>query len=414
MNTQSTDLATCLVCGVRDVEVVLDLGVTALANKFLSTDELKLPEPSFPLRLGYCPACGHVQLADRVPPAMMFDDYLYMSSLSETLVRHLHSLARVVTSWRGLGANDLVLDVGCNDCTLLEGFRKCGVKILGIDPAQNLAAIARDKGVTVVTGYFGAATAREIRSKHGPLSAITATNVFPHIPNLADFMSGVDAALDANGVLVIEAHYLLDMLEQAAFDTIYHEHVSFWSLAAMQRLFGAHGFEVVDCERLPIHHGQLRVFVQRKGVRKPTAAVANLLAAEQMAGIPGKNALVRFAEQARAVQTGLRKIVADIKASGKRVAGYGAPAKGSTLISFAGLGPKDILWIADKSPLKQGRYTPQTHIPVVPTDRILADMPEYLVLFAWNFAEEIMAQQGEYRRRGGKFILPVPEVRIAT
>jgi SAM-dependent methyltransferase len=407
-------LALCLLCHEKEVELVLDLGNTALANKFLAKEELSSPEPLFPLRLAECPGCGHVQLIDRVPPALMFDDYLYMSSLSETLVRHLHGLARAVTAWRALGPDDLVLDVGCNDCTLLDGFRRCGVRVLGIDPAQNLAGVAAEKGIPVVIDYFGARSARQLRAAHGPVSAITATNVFPHIPELDDFMAGVDALLAPDGVLVIEAHYLLDMLEQSAFDTIYHEHVSFWSLASMQRLFGAHGFEVMDCARLPIHHGQLRVFVQRKGVRAPTPAVASLLAAERAFGIPGRAPLDRFADNARAVRDGLRTKLAEIRDAGRTVAGYGAPAKASTLASFVGLGPQDVAWIADRSPLKQNRYTPQTHIPVVPPERILADMPDFLLLFAWNFADEIMAQQAEYRRRGGKFILPVPEVGVVS
>jgi predicted TPR repeat methyltransferase len=414
VNFLGRSLESCILCGGDEEEVVLDLGTTALANKFLTAAELSRPESAFPLRLAQCPACGHVQLADRVPPAMMFEDYLYMSSLSDTLVRHLHSLARDVTAWRGLEAADLAVDVGCNDCTLLEGFRRQGVRILGVDPAQNLAGIARDKGVTLVSDFFGAASARDILAAHGPAAAITATNVFPHIPDLADFLTGVETLLEPKGVLVIEAHYLLDMLEQAAFDTIYHEHVSYWSLAAMQRLFTRHGFEVVDCARLPIHHGQLRVFVQRRGVRPAAPAVERLLAAERAAGVPGRDALVRFADQARGVREGLRRSLAEIRAKGGRVAGYGAPAKGSTLLAYAELSSDDVMWIADRSPLKQGRFTPQTHIPVVPPERILEDMPDFLLLLAWNFADEVMAQQAEYRRRAGKFILPVPEVRVVS
>ena len=407
-------MTTCLLCKERDVDVVLDLGITALANKFLTPDELSTPEPMFALRLAHCPACGHAQLADRVPPAAMFEDYLYMSSLSGTLVRHLHGLVQDVTAWRGLGASNTVLDIGCNDCTLLQGFQRAGVGALGIDPAKNLAHIAREKGIPVINDFFGEASARKILGQHGQISAITATNVFPHIPDLADFMKGVAIVLERDGVLVIEAHYLLDMIEQVAFDTIYHEHVSYWSLAAMQRLFRAHGFEVVDCARLPIHHGQLRVFVQRKGVRNPAPVVADLTARERDQGIPGRPPLERMAQQARGLREELRRTVAELRVKGMKVAAYGAPAKGSTLLCYAQLGPGDLLWIADRSPLKQGRVTPQTHIPVVPTDRILEDMPDYLLLLAWNFADEIMGQQAEYRRRGGKFILPVPEVRVVS
>ena len=236
--------------------------------------------------------------------------------------------------------------------------------------------------------------------------------MFPHIPALDDFVAGLDVMLDADGVFVVEAHYLLDLLDQAAFDTIYHEHVSYWSLDAMQKLFNPRGFEVVDCERLPIHHGQLRAFIQRKGVRPASAAVTAQLAQEREYGVPERAPLEKLAAQAHEVRRQLRRTLDELKAKGMKVAGYGAPAKGSTLLTFAGVDAGDLLWIADRSPLKQGRYTPDSHIPVVSTERILQDQPDYLLVLAWNFVDEIVRQQADYRSRGGKFILPVPEVKI--
>jgi SAM-dependent methyltransferase len=406
-------LTVCILCG-GDLEVVLDLGTMALANKFLAAEELSRTETRYPLRLAWCAGCGHVQLADGVPPALMFEDYLYMSSLSDTLVAHLHGFARDVAAWQSLGPGDLVVDVGCNDCTLLAGFRRTGARVLGIDPAHNLAAVARHQGIMVVNDFFGAVSARALHAANGPAAVITATNVFPHIADPADFVAGVEALLAPDGVLVIECHYLIDIIEQAAFDTIYHEHVSYWSLAAAQRLFERHGFAVVDCARLPIHHGQLRIFVQRQGLRAPEPAVASLLAAERAAGIPGRAMLDAFAERAIRVRETLRSRLGEIQRKGETVAGYGAPAKGSTLLCYAGLGPDDIIWIADRSPLKQGRFTPQTRIPVVSPENIIAEMPDYLLLFAWNFTDEIMTQQADYRRRGGRFIVPVPEVRLVS
>jgi hypothetical protein len=335
-----------------------------------------------------------------------------MSSLSETLVNHLHGLAAAVVGWAKLQPGSLVVDIGCNDCTLLEGFRAQKMSVLGIDPAVNLASVAKKKGIEVVNDFFGLESARKLRERHGPAKVITATNVFPHIPELDDFVAGLDVLLDSDGVFVVEAHYLLDLLDQAAFDTIYHEHVSYWSLDAMQKLFGKHGFEVVDCERLAIHHGQLRVFIQRKGVRQASAAVTAQLEQERAYGVPGRAPLEKLAAQAHQVRQQLRATLDELRAQGKTVAGYGAPAKGSTLLTFAGVGSSDLLWIADRSPLKQGRYTPDSHIQVVSTDRILQDQPDYLLVLAWNFVDEIVRQQANYRSRGGKFILPVPEVKI--
>jgi len=327
----------------------------------------------------------------------MFEDYLYMSSLSETLVNHLHGLAAAVVDWAKLAPNALVLDIGCNDCTLLEGFRTQKMSVLGMDPAVNLAPVAKKKGIEVVNDFFGLASARKLRERFGPAKAITATNVFPHIPALDDFVAGLDVMLDTDGVFVVEAHYLLDLLDQAAFDTIYHEHVSYWSLDAMQKLFNPRGFEVVDCRRLPIHHGQLRAFIQRKGVRPASAAVTAQLAQEREYGVPERAPLDKLAAQAHQVRQQLRSTLDELKGKG---------------LTFAGVNSGDLEWIADRSPLKQGRYTPDTHIQVVSTDRILQDQPDYLLVLAWNFVDEIVRQQADYRSRGGKFILPVPEVKI--
>jgi hypothetical protein len=402
----------CILCGEARVRPFLDLGETSLANKFLAPDELSRPEPTFPLRVGFCEACTHVQLTEIVPPPNMFDHYLYVSSASTTLVAHLHGLAKFVTRRLGLGPSDLVIDVGANDGTLLQGFRALGPKVLGVDPAANLAELARAKDVAMHTGYFGEATARALRTTHGPARAITATNTFPHLPDLADFMRGVDALLADDGALVLEAHYLRDLLEQGAFDTVYHEHVSYWALRPMQRLFGRHGFEVVYAERLPIHHGQLRVVARRKGIETSDPAVARLAADETALGLDRFETFAAFAGKTLAMRAALIARLDALRASGKRVAGYGAPAKGNTLLGFLGVGPDRLPYIADRSTLKQGRYTPGAHIPVVAPERILQDQPDYLLVLAWNFADEIMAQQAEYRRRGGRFIVPVPDVRI--
>jgi SAM-dependent methyltransferase len=402
----------CIVCDEETVEQFLDLGETALANKFLSSEELSQSESTYPLKVGFCHTCGHVQLTDIVPPQAMFEDYLYVSSASDTLKAHLYDLSDTVVEQYGLGPDDLVIDIGCNDGTLLSGFRRHGVKVLGVDPAENLAELTRESGIDRYVGFFTAQSAQEIVRRWGPATIITATNTFPHIPRLKDFITGLKTALAPAGVFVIEAHYLVDLLEQCAFDTIYHEHVSYWALGPMVYLFDRAGMQVVHVDRVPLHHGQIRVFVQHKGEGQVQPSVGALLETERSLGIDQLGTYHRFAETTEKIKRDLNRTVQQLIAKGKKLVGYGAPAKGNTLLSFLEIGPQSLPYIVDRSTLKQGRYTPGQHIPVVSPERLLADQPDYVLLLAWNFAEEIIGQQSEYRRRGGEFIIPVPEVKV--
>jgi hypothetical protein len=404
--------AVCLLCEAPTVETFLDLGSTALANKFLSEAELDAEEPRFPLRVGFCHTCAHVQLTERVPPEAMFTDYLYISSASDTLKAHFEDLSEILIDRHELGPDDLVIDIGCNDASLLSAFAARGVRTLGVDPALNLAEFAADSGVERYTGFFASQSAVEIVKQWGKASVITATNTFPHIPKLRDFMRGIDTALAPGGALVIEAHYLVDLLDQLAFDTVYHEHVSYWALHAMEHLFAESGMQVVNAERLPLHHGQLRVTVMRRGEKEPSAAVQDLLRLEKDLGIDRAETYRSFADRTHILKRDLVGTLQGLRRRGKTIAGYGAPAKGSTLLEFMQIGPDLVGYIADRSPLKQGRYTPGSHIPIVPPTRLLEDRPDYVLLLAWNFADEILAQQAEYRALGGRFILPVPEVRV--
>ena len=404
--------SSCLVCDAGPVELFLDLGATALANQFLSAEELNEDEPKYPLRVGFCHYCGHVQLLEAVPPPAMFKNYLYVSSASETLKEHLWDLSDNLAGRYGLGGADLVIDIGCNDGALLRGFERHGVRLLGVDPAENLAALAAPDGIERRVDLFTAASAREILTASGPAALVTATNTFPHIQDLGDFIAGIRTVLRPGGVLVLEMHYLLDLIEQVAFDTIYHEHVSYWALGPMAKLFARHGMVIVHAERLPLHHGQLRVHVQRQGEGVADATVERLIAAEKNAGLDRFVTYLRFAERARKIKSDLHETLAALARHGQRVAGYGAPAKGNTLLSFLDIDAELLPYIADRSPLKQGLFTPGTHIPVVAPERLLTDQPDYLLLLAWNFADEIMRQQSEYRRRGGRFMVPVPEVRV--
>ncbi|MGH7504041.1 MAG: methyltransferase domain-containing protein [Longimicrobiales bacterium] len=402
----------CLVCGRDTVEPFLDLGSTALANRFLTEQELAGPERRYPLVVGYCLACSHVQLTGRVPPDDMFTEYLYVSSASETLKTHFADLSRLLIDRFALGSRDLVIDIGCNDGTLLHSFASRGVRTLGVDPAANLAQLAGPAGGQRLTAFFGSETADRIVEQWGRAMLVTATNTFPHIPDLFDFLTGLDKVLAPGGAFVVEAHYLVDLLEQLAFDTVYHEHVSYWALWPMMRLFELHGFQVVRAERIPLHHGQLRVTVQRLREGVPDASVARLLAQEHALGIQRRETYELFAERVRRLREQLLDALARLRADGARIAAYGAPAKGSTLLEYLGIGRETLAYIVDRSPLKQGRYTPGSHIPIVPVERLMQDRPDYVLLLAWNFADEVLAQQAAYREAGGRFIIPVPEVRI--
>lgn len=405
----------CLVCGAAGLKLFLDLGPTTLANKFVAEDELGQPEPTYPLRVAFCPSCTHVQLLERVPPHEMFDDYLYVSSASETLRNHLDSLSRALIGQLGLSEGDLVVDVGCNDGTLLDAFRRNSsgkLRVLGVDPAKNLAAAVAHLGIDREQQLFTAATAAAIREQRGPARVITATNTFPHIQDLDDFVLGLKTLLGPGGVFVGEAHYLVDILDQVAFDTVYHEHVSYWALGPLQTLMRRHGMEVVNVQRLPIHHGQLRFFVQRIGEGVVSDSVAGLLQAEEDRGLREFQTYEQFAAQVQRIRQDLTHTLNQLREDGQHVVGYGAPAKGNTLLTYLQLGPDKLDYIVDKSPLKQGRYTPGMHIPVVPPSRLESDRPEYVLLLAWNFEDEVLRQQTAYRELGGKFIRPVPKVSI--
>ena len=406
--------SSCMLCRSAEVEEFLDLGATALANQFLAAAEINGSERKYPLRVGFCHACGHVQLTQSVPPREMFENYLYISSASDTLKNHLWDLSDQLVARYRLGSQDLVIDIGCNDGTLLRGFQRHRVRPLGIDPAQNLAAFTDGSGIERYTELFTAASAKEIAERWGRASLVSATNTFPHIQNPADFVDGINTVLKPGGVFVIEMHYLLDMIEQVAFDTIYHEHVSYWALGPMKRFFENHDMTVVDAERVPLHHGQLRVHVQRRGEGTVQPGVAQILAGEHAAGLEQFSTYRQFAERARRIKRDLHETLSKLARTGERVAGYGAPAKGNTLLGFLEIGPDLLPYIVDRSPLKQGLFTPGTHIPVVAPERLLADQPDYVLLLAWNFVDEIVAQQAEYRKRGGKFMVPVPEVRFLT
>jgi len=391
------------------VEEILDLGKSPLANGLIKKGD---NVDSFPLRLGRCNDSGHIQLTTFIEPSEMFKNYLYISSVSSTLKSHLESISDFISDFISIKQNELCVDIGSNDGTLLSGFLKKGKRVLGVDPAENLSILANNKGVETYSGYFGLDSAKEILSKYGKAKVITLTNTFPHLQNLSDFMNGIDLLLDHEGILFLEAHYLADIYDQIAFDTIYHEHVSYWHLNPIVKMFNDFGFEVKYAERLPLHHGQLRVVASKNKDLIQDESVKELLLWESENKIGSKEKAVNFANSSLSIKEDLNKLIKDLKSQGKKIAGYGAPAKATTLMNFLDLDNTKIDYVVDRSNLKQGLVIPGTGIEILSPEKISDNKPDYLILFAWNFKEEIMQQLNDYRNEGGRLIIPLPKIEI--
>lgn len=410
-------MSSCIICSNKKLKEFLDLGKTALANNFLTSKELSIHnEELFPLRVAYCDKCFHVQLLDHVDPKKMFDNYLYISSASKTLTTHLHSLAETICKKISFSKNNLIVDIGSNDGTLLSSFKRINekLKVLGVEPAKNLVGFAKKKNIECINSYLDVEVSKKIVSKHGYANVITSTNSFPHIQNLHFFMKAVNALLSDDGVFVLEAHYLVDLLEQKAFDTIYHEHISYWSIGPMQYLFNTYELEIFDIERLPVHHGQIRVWVKKIKntkyyVKKNIEALVKL---EKEMGLRGGDYYKFFSREIHKNKDLFLNSLNKIKKEGKTIVGYGAPAKGNTLLTFFDIDKKTIPYICDISKLKQNTFSPGKHIPIVSEKKILEDNPDYVLILAWNFSEEIINQLSSYREKGGKFIIPVPSFKI--
>ncbi|MBH59581.1 MAG: hypothetical protein CL907_00085 [Dehalococcoidia bacterium] len=391
------------------VEEILDLGTSPLANGLIRKGD---KVDSFPLKLGRCDKSGHVQLTTFIEPSEMFKNYLYISSVSSTLEAHLKSISQFICDFINIENDSLCVDIGSNDGTLLSGFLEKGKRVLGVDPAENLSKLAKDKGVETYTGYFGETTSKDILAKYGKAKVITLTNTFPHLQNLSDFMKGVSTLIEDDGVLFLEAHYLADIYDQIAFDTIYHEHVSYWHLQPIIRMFKEFGFEIKFLERLPLHHGQLRVVASKSNSIKQDNSVKELIEWENENQIGSKDKAIDFATNSLRIKDELNLMIKELKSTGKKIAGYGAPAKATTLMNFLNLDKSKIDFVSDRSNLKQGLIIPGTGIEIFHPDKIYEDKPDYLILFAWNFKDEIIKQLDNYKKQGGKLIIPIPKVEI--
>lgn len=408
----------CRSCGHTTLLPILSLGCTPLANALLTVEQLNQHEPTYPLDLVFCPACTLVQITETVPPEQLFREYLYFSSFSDTVLQNAREITKRLRVTRVLGAESLVVEIASNDGYLLQNYRQNGIPVLGIEPARNIARAAEERGIPTLSEFFGEAQARQLRERGQAADVIHANNVLAHVADLHGVVSGIRTLLKADGVSVIENHYVKDLIDHVEFDSIYHEHLCYYSVTSFEGLFRQHGLTLVDVERIAIHGGSLRVFFQRadgpRSLEKQggTERVQRLLAEETACGVGEFAFYQHFGAKVERLRRDLLALLRQLKAERRHIAVYGASAKSTTLLNYYGIGAETLDYVVDRSTVKQGRYTPGTHLPIHAPERLLETQPDYVLLLAWNFADEVLQQQAEYRRQGGRFIIPIPELKV--
>lgn len=400
----------CRLCSSRDLTEVLSFGETPLANAYLSAADLEKSEVFAPLVVNFCNSCKLVQLRDVVDPGVLFSRYLYVSGTSPSFVAHFGEYAKTVSARFSLSKDSLVVDVGSNDGMLLAEFKKEGTKILGVDPAENIAAEATKNGISTIAKFFTLETANDIAKKHGQAAVITANNVFAHTDDIAEFVGAVKVLLAHDGAFIFEVQYLKDLIEQNLFDIIYHEHLCYYHATPLVPFFDRLGLQVFDVEHVSTHGGSIRVYVGWNGGPHARASrVDEVIAGEQALNDPAT--YTAFAARIEENKKKLLSLLLDIKSQNKRIVGYGAPAKATTLSYAFGIDGTFLDAIIDDSPMKQGLFMPGTHIPIKSSSALYDDHPDYCLILAWNFADTIMKNHGKFVENGGKFIIPVPQPR---
>lgn len=405
----------CRACGHASLVPFLDLGQQPLANSFLHDESEAAGEPRFPLVVYFCAECFLVQLADVIDPEILFRNYLYVTGTSDTISEHNQRYAAAVVEHLRLGPESRVTEVASNDGSLLKRFKALGVQTLGVEPAQNIAARAQADGIETLPVFFGAESAERILQSHGPSQAVIGNNVLAHVDDTLGFLRGARRLLAPGGRVIVEVPYLGVLLDKLEYDTVYHEHLCYFSISALARLCENAGLRLERVDDMPVHGGTIRVYAADAAeLAEHAPAVEARLEAEARAGLTSPERYRALALAVAEQRRELLALLAELRAQGKSVAGYGAPAKGNTLLNYCGITRKDLPYVVDKSPLKVGLLTPGSHVPVLPVSALLERQPDYLLILAWNFADEIMAQQREYQARGGKFIVPIPRPRVVS
>lgn len=404
-------LETCRACDSSNLLLFLQLGPTPVPNGFLKAYHRHRAEKFYPLDVCFCKDCGLVQLAHVVSPTIMFNNYVYIPSTSETMRRHFAVLAKQAVEKTDANETDLVIDIGSNDGTLLKSFKLLKMRTLGIDPAENLVKKANQEGVKTICSLFTKELAKKIKKKEGEAKIITATNVVAHVHNLHDFLEGIKILLSEKGLFICEFPYLVDLIEKVEFDTIYQEHLSYFSIMPFEKLLKRHGLFLIDIQKMAVHGGSVRVFVGKKE-KKTDRKVKELLKLENQRGMLDSETYLEFRRKVDKVRHELVQLLWKLRLQDKQIVGYGASAKGNIILNYCRIGPETLDYIVDSIPYKQGKFTPGMRIPIYPEEKLLDDQPDYTLLLAWNFADEIIKKQREYRKRGGKFILAIPKLTI--